>query len=175
MCFSLTTEYRQILSYIDRVTFHVLLKMTLDDSSNELSGGTFLVEETSSGLKECLVWAVRYELFSFMNAHVISSARWRYNPQAVTREFSLALMVAEERKTQRHHTDLVGCYANSSPCRFYPPNDDKEQLLRWCFEFVLDVYFLWQRNREHKIWFGGDGSVCSAIPGMTSEKSVSHF
>ena len=149
--------------------------MTLDDSSNKLSSGSFLVEETSSEVKECLVWAVRYELFSFMNVHVISSARWRHNPPAVTGEFSLALRLQEERHTQRHHTALVGC-CHLFALPLYPPNDDREQLLRCSFEFLWDVYFLWRRHREHKRGlFGRGGAVCPAIPGVMFEKSVSHF
>ncbi len=58
----------------------------------------------------------------------------------------------------------------------FPPNDDREQLLRGCFEFLWDVYFHWHRNTEHKSrLFGRGGSVCSAIPGVMLEKSVSHF
>lgn len=52
-----------------------------------------------------------------------------------------------------------------------PPNDDGKQLLWWCFEFLCDVNFLWQRNRKQKRGlFGWDGLVYSTTPDMMSEE-----
>lgn len=89
-------------------------------TSKKPTRGSFLVS-----VKAHLVLAVRHEQFSFMNVHVISKARWTYNPLAVTGEFSLA----------------------SSPCRF-TPNDDREQLLWWCLEIFE------KKQKKPRAWQG---------------------
>lgn len=128
--------------------------MTLSDSSNKLSAGSF------SSLRN-KQWGERgpcvsSQLFSFMNVHVISSARWRYNPRAVAWEFSLA----REQQTQRHHTALIGCFYLFA-LTLLAPNSDREQLLRRCFECSWDFYFLWQGKKEHKRGLLGFGSAAS--------------
>lgn len=136
----------------------------------KLSGGNFLLEETSSGVKECLVWAVRYELLSFMNVHVMSSARWRHNPRAVAEQFSLALGL-QRRDTLKGIIQPLLAASTSSPFFFFlPPNDDREQLLQvmlWIFNGKF-IFFGWEEEASaRKSRFGWDGSVCVEGPGVS--------
>lgn len=115
--------------------------MTLNDSSNTLRR-----KFSALGNKQQSEWVpcLSSQLFGYMKVHVISSAGWRHNPPAVTREFSLA----QGQQTQRHHTAPAGrCCLFTLPLN---PQVMTEHLLRWCFEFYGDFYFLWQRKTEHK-------------------------
>lgn len=149
--------------------------MTLDDSSNKLSRGHSLVPETSTGVKERLVPAVRYELFSFMNVHVISSARWRYNPPAVTREFSLALRLQESDRL-KGIIQLLLAAATSSLCRFSPRAMIESSSSADALNFYGTFIFSGTETESTR-----EGCLVEAVQfalrftGVMFEKSVSHF
>lgn len=92
--------------------------MTLSDSSNTLSGGSFLLKETSSGVKECLVWAVS------------CSVSWMYMLYPQPGEGTIHRLLPESFLWHKGNklkgiTQLLLAATTSSPWRFNPPNNDR--------------------------------------------------
>lgn len=71
-------------------------------------------------------------------------------------------------------TQLLLAATTSSPRRFNPPNNDSSSSGDALNFYGAFIFFgkEKQRAQERAVWWG---SVCAAIPGVMSEKSVSHF
>lgn len=143
-------------NYAAQLTFHGLFQKWLWTTHlTNSSSGVLCPRKHAFRVKEGLVCAVRYELLNFISVHVISPARWRHNPQAVSAEFSLACFAGEELHIQRCHTARAGCCSTSSPCRcthkimiehfgdaldfLMGPLAEKAEMLLWVKRFIFSL------------------------------------